>query len=67
MDRFQGQLEHAVEAQPVARPDEVLELARVRRTELGLAYAGAVTPPAQMTVLDSRRSVPVWLSTVTPS
>jgi len=45
MDRFQGQLEHAVEAQPVARSDEVLELARVRRTELGLTYAGAVTPP----------------------
>jgi len=45
MDRFQGQLEQAAEPQTVATRDELLDLARVRRTELGLSYAGAVTPP----------------------
>jgi rhodanese-related sulfurtransferase len=45
MDRFPAQLEQPVEAQPAPTPDDVLDLARVRRAELGLTYAGAVTPP----------------------
>jgi rhodanese-related sulfurtransferase len=44
MDRFQGQA--VVErAHGAAAPDELFELAEVRRAELGLDYAGAVTPP----------------------
>lgn len=45
MDRFPAQLEPPVDVQPAPSPDDVLDLARVRRAELGLTYAGAVTPP----------------------
>jgi len=44
MDRYQGQAE-AVDAQAALTPSEIFELAQVRRAELGLDYAGAVTPP----------------------
>src|SRR5215470_17883660 len=44
MDRFQGRTEVAATA--VANtPEDVFDLARVRRAELELDYAGAVTPP----------------------
>ena len=44
MDRFQGQV--VVEAtQAAVAPGELFELAQVRRAELELDYAGAVTPP----------------------
>lgn len=46
MDRFPLQLGHKpVETQPGPTPGDVLDLARIRRAELGLTYAGAVTPP----------------------
>lgn len=44
MDRFQGLAEPASTA-VVVPADEIFELAHVRRAELGLDYAGAVTPP----------------------
>jgi rhodanese-related sulfurtransferase len=44
MDRFQGQTQAADTAVGMSA-SEILELAHVRRTELGLDYAGAVTPP----------------------
>jgi len=44
MDRLQGQV--VMEATPAAvEPTELFELAQVRRAELDLDYAGAVTPP----------------------
>lgn len=44
MDRFQGQV--VIETtQAVVEPTELFELAQVRRAELDLDYAGAVTPP----------------------
>lgn len=50
MDRFQGRFDAdsdagMADATPAVAPGEVFELARVRRTELELDYAGAVTPP----------------------
>jgi rhodanese-related sulfurtransferase len=56
MDRFQGQAE--VEDQQVAAtPREVFELARVRRTELELDYAGAVTPPEAWQLVQQNAAV----------
>ena len=45
MDRFEGlTTPDRVESQPAQTADELFDLARVRRAELGLDYAGAVTP-----------------------
>ena len=43
MDRFQGIPE--ADARAAVTPAEVFDLARARRSELELDYAGAVTPP----------------------
>jgi rhodanese-related sulfurtransferase len=57
MDRYQGQLERTVEAAPAPWPEEVLDLARVRRAELGLTYAGAVTPPEAWQLVQKQAAI----------
>jgi len=44
MDRFQGR-EDAEDTQVAVSTDDVFDLARIRRNDLSLDYAGAVTPP----------------------
>lgn len=64
MDRFAGlATPDRVEAQPVSSPDEVFDLARVRRAELGLDYAGAVTPQEAWQLFQQRAAVLVDVRT----
>jgi rhodanese-related sulfurtransferase len=56
MDRFQGQAE-AEEGTVAATPRELFELAQVRRTELELDYAGAVTPPEAWQLVQQKAAI----------
>jgi rhodanese-related sulfurtransferase len=62
MDRFQGHAA-AEDAHGAATPDEVFELAQVRRTELELDYAGAVTPPEAWQLVQQKAAVLVDVRT----
>ena len=55
MDRFQGHAEP--EASLAATPAEVFEIAQVRKTELELSYAGAVTPPEAWQLVQQKAAV----------
>lgn len=64
MDRIPSQLAHALEAPPApATTEHVFDLARVRRAELGLAYAGAVTPPEAWLLVQAQRATLVDVRT----
>ena len=64
MDRFQGLETADPEAQRVAAPEELFDLASVRRAELGLDYAGAVTPPEAWQLFQQRAAVLIDVRTV---
>jgi rhodanese-related sulfurtransferase len=53
MDRFQGR-EDAENTQLATAPGELFDLAHVRRADLGLDYAGAVTPPEAWQLVEQR-------------
>lgn len=64
MDRFEGlATPDRVESQPQLLVDDVFDLARVRRAELGLDYAGAVTPGEAWQLFQARAAVLVDVRT----
>lgn len=65
MDRLPTQVAHALADTPAAplTPEHVFDLARVRRAELGLTYAGAVTPPEAWLLVQAQRAALVDVRT----
>jgi rhodanese-related sulfurtransferase len=63
MDRYQGHLEQTHDAPSAPSPGDVFDLARVRRAELGLTYAGAVTPPEAWALMQARAATLVDVRT----
>lgn len=58
MDRFHGtEIADPAEPQVALTPEQVFDVARVRRAELGLDYAGAVTPPEAWLLFQQRAAV----------
>lgn len=58
MDRYQGlTTAEPAETQKAPTPEELFDLAQVRRAELGLDYAGAVTPPEAWVLFQQRAAV----------